>query len=200
MGDEQQEQKEILQPDSCPRRGNGKAVAALLLLAVAASLAVYSYRLSFRATKPELTETEADVSEAQPAPEPAGSPEAKLHIEACLGHCISPIMNWLAECAKAWPDKVRGEFYAYESVEGQKFLEGHGESLGSIFFNGKNEFVIEKDGKKRKVCFRGPPGEEYRIEDLVTVLRMQLEKLYGDVPDDFDEVAKKLEEHWPSGD
>ncbi len=166
---------------------------SLLVIAVAAALssAVHTYRSEQR----RRAQAEAVALSGAAAQQRAvGSQDARLKIEACLGPCIAPLFDAFAACAEAWPDRIRAEFIPYDSPEGQKFCNEHGEDLACIFFNGRNRFTLGEGDSRRKVHFYGPPeGEAYAVRDLPEVLRMQMEEVYGEVPPDFDEKVTAFE-------
>lgn len=177
-------------PENAPRPASAKALwlaAALLVIAVVAALSsvMHTYRAEQR-RKAQAVEPPAFVviEDRQ-----VGQEDAKLKVEACLGPCIASLFIPFAECAEAWPDKLRAEFYAYDSPEGQKFCADHGEDLACILFNGENRFTLGEGDSGRQVHFSGPPGDGYTARDLAEVLRMQMEEVYGELPADFDEKA-----------
>ncbi len=181
--------------EKAPRPASAKALwlaAALLAIAVVAALssAVHTYRAEQR-RRAQVAGPSASVMIQDRT---VGQEDAKLKIEACLGPCIASLFVPLAECAQAWPDKLRAEFYAYDSPEGQKFCADHGEGLACIFFNGKNQFTLGEGDSSREVRLSGPPGEAYTARDLAEVLRGQMEELYGELPPDFDERAAAFTE------
>jgi hypothetical protein len=182
---------EVSAPESPSPRRQGVLLGIVLLLIVG-GFSVVGYT-AYREKARRTARAEADREAMKPPPGPVGSPEAKLKVEACCGHCISDIMDKLATVAEAYPDQIRAEFYAYESPEGQEFLHERGESLASVFFNGENTFTIGDGDEKRELRFVGPPGSEsYQLDDLRTVLRLEFEEIYGNVPDDFDEKTDGL--------
>lgn len=194
MADDNRESGENAAHQQGPAASSGgpKLAVAIVLLILALAAAVYSGKKYLAPRGSGLAEQEMSAEQllqARPIPEPVGSEGAKLKIEVCVGHCLRPLMDCFVECAKAWPDKIRAEFYAYESTEGQELLQSRGQELGSIFFNEENELVIGEGDEQRKVRFHGPPGIEYSIDDLVDALREKLVELYGELPEDFDEVV-----------
>jgi len=126
------------------------------------------------------------------APEPVGATDAKIKVVACMGHCIAPAMVAMAKVASAWPGKIRAEFHALESPEGQQIVQEHGASRACVFINDKNEFTLKRDGKEETVRLEGPPGADYQLTDIVDALRATFQEVYGEVPDDFDEVTTAL--------
>jgi hypothetical protein len=158
---------------------------AVGFLAAAVIAALSSAVHTYRSLHPRRVEVVSARPPAYELPQPTGSEDAGLKVEACLGDCIAPEFDWLAECAAAWPDKLRTEFLAYQSSEGQRFCADHGEELACVFLNGKNRFILGEGDSRREVHFCGPPGDEYQMQDLVEVLRMQMEEAYGEAPADF---------------
>jgi hypothetical protein len=177
-------------PEKPPRPTSVKALwlaVALLVIAVVAALssAVHTYRAEQRRRAQAATAPAFVVIKDREV----GQEDAKLKVEACLGPCIASLFLPFAECAEAWPDKLRAEFYAYDSPEGQKFCADHGEDLACICFNGEDRFTLGEGDSSREVHFYGPPGGGYTVRDLAEVLRMQMEEVHGDLPPDFDEKA-----------
>lgn len=174
-------------PESTRSTGSRAAVwlaVGLLAVAVAAALssAIHTYRSEQR------RRTSIAAGGAPPSkPRAVGSEDAQLKIEACLGPCIEFLFDGFETCAEAWPDKVRAEFIAYQSPQGQRFCAEHGEDLACIFFNGKNRFTLGEGDSARELHLYGPPGDGYTVRDLGEVLRMQMEEVYGELPADFDE-------------
>jgi hypothetical protein len=174
-------------PSDTRRPGNRLAVwLAVGLLVIAVAAALYSAIHMYRSEQRHHASLAAGVA---PPPEPraAGSPDAELKIEACLGPCVESPFDAFEACAKAWPDKIRAEFIPYLSPQGQQFCAEHGEDLACIFFNGQNRFTLGEGDSSREVRFSGPPGVGYTTGDLAEVLRMQMEEVYGELPPDFDE-------------
>ena len=102
------------------RPSRAKLVATICFLVVAVAAAVYSgVRTMRQQQRREAATAPVVMAEPMAPPEPIGSEDAKLKIEVCLGHCISAMFQPFVECAEAWPDKVRAEFYAYESKGGR---------------------------------------------------------------------------------
>ena len=172
-------------------------IALLLLILVAAGVAVHNARDYFR---PVPKQGDAEVESGPAMPDDFGSEDAELKIEACVGHCITFVAVGIAKAVEAWPDKVRAEFYAYESEAGQKFVEEHGEELACIFLNGENRFTIERDGKQKDVHLAGPPSGEWDMADLAAVIKQQWLKVYGELPEGFDAKLGLLTEDDPPGD
>ena len=176
--------------DNTPRRTKPATiwlVVALVLIAVVAALssAVHTYR---REQRRRTQHTAAEPTpEKRTMPDVVGSEDAGLKIEACLGPCIEASFDPLAKCAEAWPDKVRAEFIPYMAPEGTEFVSEHGEELACICFNGENRFTLGEGDTSREVHLTGPPGGEYTMGDQAEVLRMQMQKLYGELPPDFEE-------------
>lgn len=184
-------------PDNTPRRTKPATLwlaAALVTIAVVAALssAVHTYRAEQR--------RRAQRTPAEPAPQKrtmpdvVGSEHAGLKIEACLGPCIEASFDPLAKCAEAWPDKVRAEFIPYMAAEGTEFVSEHGEEVACICFNGETRFTLGDGDTSREVHLSGPPGGQYKMSDLVEVLRMQMGELYGELPPDFEEQVRVFDE------
>jgi hypothetical protein len=175
-------------PAEPARRSRAKLVAAVCLLVAGVAAAVYSgVRTMREQQRRQAALTPVAMPKPMAPPAPIGSEDAKLKIEVCLGHCVSAMFQPFAECAEAWPDRIRAEFYAYESEEGRKLVQAHGETLACVFFNGENRFTLEDGGERREVHFHGPPGNEYQIRDLGQVLRLKMKEAYGSLPPDFEE-------------
>ncbi|NOY83021.1 MAG: hypothetical protein GXP31_18640 [Kiritimatiellaeota bacterium] len=205
---EAQSEEAVPQPEAPPstpqppaRRAYGpkeKALIAVLMLAIVAGvyITVRNLRRQYLEAKAQ-TEAANDMTtplayDIAPAPEPVGSPDAKVKIVASMGHCIAPAMKEIAKMVSAWPDKVRAEFYTLESPEGQQVVQTHNASRACVIINDKLEFTIRKDGKEQRVRLEGPPGVEYQLADMVEALRATLQQVYGEVPNDFDERAAPL--------
>ncbi len=188
-------------PEAPARRTYGpkeKTLIVVLLVAIAAGVYITTRNLYRQYTEAK-AQTEAANSVdlplacgTPPAPEPVGSPDAKVKIVASMGHCIAPAMEAIAKMVSAWPDKVRAEFYALESPDGQQIVQAHNISRACVMINDKIEFTLTKDGKERKVRLEGPPGVDYQLDDIVEALRATLLEVYGKVPEDFDAKAAPL--------
>ena len=182
-----------------------KAIVVLLLLLIAGAVGSATLTVSKDwSREPQPPELVGDPMCSGPAaglasvPDPVGSLEARIKIEACLGHCIGGEMQRIAAVAAAWPDQIRAEFYSYESTEGQQFVSDHDESLACIFVNGENSFTITKDGEETGIAFSGPPGGSYQVDDLAPVLKAKFQEVYGAVPADFDTKVRPLHEEMAS--
>ena len=126
------------------------------------------------------------------APQAVGSKDAKVKLVASMGHCIVPAMDAMAKIASAWPEKIRAEFYALESPDGQQIVQEHGASRACVFINDKIEFTLKRGDKEETVRLEGPPGAAYQLVDIIDALRQTFEKVYGEVPENFDEVTAAL--------
>jgi len=176
----------------------GRLLLVVVLLAVIAG-AMYNIArnvyTNYIARKPVPTDIPMDLGECgmAPLPDPTGNPDAPIHLQVCMGHCIAPVMTGIHDAVAGWPDIVRAQFYAFESSEGQDLLAAHNETIACIFIDGKNEFEIPgPDGTKRTVVFRGPPGDGYTLKDFVEVLRRHIQSKTGKLPEDFDARAAEL--------
>jgi len=170
-----------------------KTIVAVCVLVVALAASVYSFMLVQREEQRKRELAQAAPTEGEGAiPEPVGAEDAKIKVCVVLGHCFRPMMKSFVTMGEAWPDKVRCEFHAYESAEGQKIVTGHGERLACILIDDENRFTIEQDGQEREVHFHGPPGDGYRMAEIIEVLRVKMVDLYGEAPADFAEVTQPL--------
>lgn len=135
---------------------------------------------------------DAEMRGQGPPPESVGSPDAPIHIEACMGPALTPIMEALAQVARDHPDAIRADFLPYLSPEGQAFCRDHGQELACIFVNGSNEFVIDTGDGEKRIRFHGPPGETYAVEDIGNVLASVYDEACGPAPEHFAETVTGL--------
>ncbi|MCD6351744.1 MAG: hypothetical protein J7M26_06465 [Armatimonadetes bacterium] len=178
------------------RSSPGAVVAAVVLVLAAVGAAYWSWHTYMRPkplTSSQTCPTFPDDSLTEGTPETipseSGDQEAKVKVEACLGHCISGLMKGFIACAKAWPEKIYVRYYAYESPEGQKFVTDHGHDLACIVINGQDHFTLEDEHGKYDVDLVGPPGMNYSAQDLVKILQQVMKEAYGELPEDFDKVT-----------
>ncbi|MEJ7613147.1 MAG: hypothetical protein SQA66_05855 [Candidatus Fervidibacter sacchari] len=119
-----------------------------------------------------------------------GSPEAKVKVVAILppSECQAPTLRILDEIAKAEPKRVRVEIYGMNSPKGAQLLQQYGATCASIFINGKKDFTLTSEGQTRRVICEKSPGMSYQSTDLIEIVHMELQRLYGK---GFDEKTLK---------
>jgi hypothetical protein len=180
--------------DSRTQRSTAKTVLAVCVAILAVCAALYSGSRVYRQEqRRRAASRSASAMEAgHRIPDPVGAEDARILMTVILGHCVASAMDEFVKLAEAWPDKIRVKCYAYESAEGAKIIADHGETLACIFINGENRFTLKTGGEKRELHFHGPPGESYRVRDVVDVVRTKMLELYGELPPDFDEVAGRI--------
>ncbi|MFN4178676.1 MAG: hypothetical protein ACK4I8_00035 [Armatimonadota bacterium] len=141
-------------------------------------------------TEVQKTSTEGQGLMPTPAGNIKGSPEAKVKIVAVLppSECQAPTLRVLDEIAKAEPKRVRVEIYGMGSPKGQQVLQQYGATCASVFINGKTEFTLTSDGQTRRVICQKSPGMSYQSTDLIEIVHMELQRLYGK---GFDEKTLK---------
>ncbi len=176
-----------------PTQSSGSRTALVIALTVLAAgaitVAIYNAKTYYYPrSRPASEATMAD----HDLPKDCGSPDAKLKIEVCVGACITFVAQAIADTAEPWPDKVRAEFYSYQTEAGQKFVAEHGEGLACIVLNGKNRFTIEQGGQKKEVHLAGPPFGEYTMEDLAAVIRQQWLEVHGQLPEGLEQKLAAL--------
>ncbi len=141
-------------------------------------------------TEVQKTSTEGQGLMPTPAGNIKGSPEAKVKIVAVLppSECQAPTLRILDEIAKAEPKRVRVEIYGMGSPKGQQVMQQYGVTCASVFINGKTEFTLTSDGQTRRVICQKSPGMSYQSTDLIEIVHMELQRLYGK---GFDEKTLK---------
>ncbi len=129
--------------------------------------------------------------------DPAGSPTALVKAVVIMEHCLEPVQDLLVDIATQYPDCVRAEFYGLYSGAAQQVLQDKQESCAGLFVNNRNRFeVTSPDGTTRSVYFHGMPGPDYRLSDVVAVLKQEIVAAGGTMPADFDQRIQVRE---PSG-
>ena len=164
-----------------------RLVICLLVLAIAAALASIS-RFVYRTHYLPRKMMNQPGGAGFPISEPVGSLDAKVKVQVLMEHCLVPVQDLLVQLAKAYPDKVRAEFFSTYGKEGQEILAEHQESCAGVFVNGRNSFKIEQaDGQMKGVYFHMNPGGSYGLADLLAAVKQEMEAVYGSAPPDFDE-------------
>ena len=184
------------------------SIGFIVFLVVAVGVIYGLSRLTSRAsqtesssppTREESAEVQKTSAEGQglmptPAGNIKGSPEAKVKVVAVLppSSCQFPTLRILDEIAKAEPKRVRVEIYGMGSPQGQKILQQYGATCASVFINGKTEFTLTSGGQTRHVICQKSPGMSYQSTDLIEIVHMELQRLYGKGFDD--KTLKQLRE------
>ncbi len=116
--------------------------------------------------------------------DPIGSPSAKVKIECVLptgSGCHDPVVKLLKTAAKRRPERIRVVFEAMEGMADRTIKEKIGEVCAGVLINGKREFEIEKEGRRRRVRLVGAAPAHFSLYDLADALTQVYVEIYGPV-------------------
>lgn len=110
-------------------------------------------------------------------PKQLGSPTGKVVVKAVIpaAGCQVPAVNALKDIVKEYPKQVFVKFIDFGSPEAEK--EGCG-GCAAILVNGKSTFTIKEKGKEKKISLGHSPGMGYTVEDLKTIIKEEIKKVY----------------------
>jgi molybdate transport system substrate-binding protein len=111
----------------------------------------------------------------------AAAGEAKVQIQAYYpdneGHAA--IKAAVLGLEKQYPGKVAVEFIDFTTEEGYERRKAAGLTCGGVVINGKQTWMIERDGREEPVTFMMGMGGEWQKEDLDQAVASEVASVYG---------------------
>jgi hypothetical protein len=111
-------------------------------------------------------------------PKSSGAPDAPVKLEIFVNDansCHEVSVGVLGDLQKTYGKLLRSEWYTTSdpkaSARADKLKIG---CEAGLVINGKIEAMVERDGGKALVSFRGPVGDKYKVEDVYRATNLAL--------------------------
>lgn len=105
----------------------------------------------------------------KPAKKPLAPPKKSVKVTGYINvtsHCQEPLLKVLHDLDKKYGDKMTLEIIDFGSPAGRKRWLADGHRCLTILIDGKNNAMVERDGKVGQVYFQMPPGFQWEMADL----------------------------------